>query len=751
MEGRKLLTLTSALSLLVPPGQVLGAVRNFKPTIVYSFGDAQLVVEHEQNKHTGDDQTKTDSHDTVFRELLNLGLEGYSYDPRLMTFLAKGSIGLEQERLKQINDPAAKSYDDSIEEYELRGFFLPTHPYNLELYTLQSRPLLTSGYSSRDIDKRSNSGAIARYDKERWHNRFQYDHTDITGANSEVTDLYTASTAYSNDFSNLYGSYWFSDRTDNRFSNETKTSRTDLGYTLFKRENASLLSHVTLGRTDGTTSDNKNSDWQERLELALPYNFSSDLAFNRRRRDDSFFFNNSTTNQYENTDSYEFTLRHQLFDSLRSRYTFLIDDTDQTSGDLRRNRNLLDLDYKKNVPTGILFASFNLDDTTLDRKKPASRTATTVVQETDPNDPYIIAQADLADPDVTIALQNQGVDQDTITVYVLDDDAGKTPVLLIKDINYRLRLISSTLLTYEIEIISLLGVPGLPTTNDEYLFRITYDVLPVQYVLDTFDTKYSLRLSLFDNFFIPYYTFRRKTQEVTDGFFPSGNLEPVIKENLLGLTLNKYGLTLGSEYDDIRAKYDSEEKLSHFARYTTEFTYSPLTVAHLNLEGLRTRYIHRKRGGVEQDFPTIYEFRAEVGTSTRVVKTNGTLSVTAAYESRSDVLESSELVETADGALIVTQQVSETFSEDVITGDVRYVMVIPNTAIRTDLDALYQRRRSLNESELYRFTGNLNWQIGATRIELRGKYETKDQTSTNNLTATDEEILFYLNIVRKLF
>ena len=146
--------------LLLVPLSAFGDAEDFIPTIYSKQGDFELNIMHQSDENTAGGRG-TRSSDSFAYERLRLYLDGYVYHPRFIQFLMKGAAGLSQERYK--NNLLGSFSDNSLsQDYEFRAKILPEHPYNLELYTLRTIPLLRM--SSAEMRQTSTEkGAIFDY------------------------------------------------------------------------------------------------------------------------------------------------------------------------------------------------------------------------------------------------------------------------------------------------------------------------------------------------------------------------------------------------------------------------------------------------------------------------------------------------------------------------------------------------------------------------------------------------------------
>jgi hypothetical protein len=146
---------------LLAPSMTVGKASDFIPTIYYTGGtfDVAVIQQHTENTSGGGGKA---SSDLFASERLRLYLNGFIFHPRFIQFLFTGSGGLSQERSER--PITGSSSENSVgTEYDFRTKILPEHPYNLELYTLRSTPLLRGQATAELRYTHTEQGAILNY------------------------------------------------------------------------------------------------------------------------------------------------------------------------------------------------------------------------------------------------------------------------------------------------------------------------------------------------------------------------------------------------------------------------------------------------------------------------------------------------------------------------------------------------------------------------------------------------------------
>ena len=158
-----------------------------------AFGDAGDFIPHSWDNgayldlfgsYESDDITRVSSpygwDDTFFREKVTLFSDGYVYHPRFLQYHMSVGGALKQERYDTTYlEPMGWTHSSGV-EYDVRLFFLPEHPYNLELFALRYEPLYKQQASTQHNSVETSYGAFFQYRRKPWltHARYSVDTLD---------------------------------------------------------------------------------------------------------------------------------------------------------------------------------------------------------------------------------------------------------------------------------------------------------------------------------------------------------------------------------------------------------------------------------------------------------------------------------------------------------------------------------------------------------------------------------------------
>lgn len=531
------LLLLMAAALTAMPSAALCAMQQFIPRISDYTGEIETDLSYQSNTNkSGAAQASTT--DTNVSERLNLSVLGYVYHPRFMYFNAKISGGLEQDQAAN-NGVAGRWRNSDVDEYELRGYILPEHPYNLELFISRKQPFQPNGLYNTSVRTVSyQKGAIFRYHEKPLTFTTSYsvtttqsnDTTDSTVLNSmasyNLTHNLTSAGFSRNDISSVLGS---------RSNIQNNYYLTDqLQYSRF-----SLLSSLRLDMStqkDPFQVQNGNDDsWIEQLHLYLPWNFQSDLSYNRSYDGTKTSASDTSTvaKQSNTTDSRIATLTHHLYQSLSTNFTYNETTNTSTGGRSDSSGGSLGAAYVKTIPGGVLTvaASGGLTST----QNTGSLTTLNEVHT---------AKATGLD---SFTLQQGLIDEASITINVVAPQSSLT-YLLTNNVNYRIDPAGNT---FKITILTLTGIPGFTPEADPnfvYSFKVTYSSKQGTFGLGITNMGYSARVALFNNMVNPYYSYSYSDQSVTSGFYPG--IPAKSSSYTAGILLQKASFSFSTEYQN---------------------------------------------------------------------------------------------------------------------------------------------------------------------------------------------------------
>lgn len=297
--------------------------------------------------------------DTLVQERVTLrNVGGYVYDPRLFTFSLGGTFGLDQEWVKTDTDSGFR--DGTLWGYDVFASILPEQAYSLNLFANRDQSFLPQELAGRTKLVTQNQGGtlFARrlYIPSSLTIRQEF-RDDISRSGDSTTErkerqniiTYEGQRGWVDSDMDLR--YEFIDLTDEIIPSLSYRSHEgafnyglDFGPELNRHWDSRLRAYSRSGVADLTslTADEvMNIDHTERLRTSYGYHF----------------LYTDTQGGKSSTHTGNFTLRHQLYESLVS--TLLFDATLQRPPDGRRDtyRSRLDLAYTKRLPgQGLLTA-----------------------------------------------------------------------------------------------------------------------------------------------------------------------------------------------------------------------------------------------------------------------------------------------------------------------------------------------------------------------------------------------------------
>ncbi|MEK6699970.1 MAG: hypothetical protein AABZ10_13135 [Nitrospirota bacterium] len=542
------IVMTGALVFLPRPSS--GDARRFIPALSDYDGDVEIGMTSETNENTyGGSGLKTS--DTTAMERLRLVTTGYIYHPRFILFRLGGAGGFLQEDFESTSS-AASHTTRSANEYEVRTFILPEHPYNLELYTLQRSPLIKGRFSQATPRSRER-GAIFRYTR-----RPLFAEMSATENTTSGLFSYTAKT-YRGNIGHYLGPFFNSAgyaHTQSTTSQNIQTTRND---EFFSNElNLTFLTLSSRFETDRQKQEDPLSaslstetvSWIEQLSTELPGNLNAVASFN-------FLKDTRTTEQttsspenvvFNKSDNAGFVLSHRLYNSLRTNYNVNYVSAESTGGDTRTASQALTSAYTKKIPTGTFFAGINLSNTHSE-----IRGAPVVVREVHALPGPIVSG-------VTFFLNAQPVDETTIDLRVKDPLSGNlVPMTLVS--NYQINKLGNTV---QIVVLSL-PFPVDQNLSVTYEFHASYSLIPSNVEFETRTEGYNLKFEIFDNLLAPYYSHTATIQEVLSGSLP-GSPDSLTMETI-GVIVQKMPYIVTTEYGSARSRLNPYRTWKNMAEY----------------------------------------------------------------------------------------------------------------------------------------------------------------------------------------
>lgn len=556
------LTIGGLLSLIVIillsfPPHADGALKQFTPRIYSTVGEIEVDALYESQEYKSDGRKRSIT-DTYFSERVVLTSTGWVYHPRFLIFLAKIGAGLAHEKVTSdyAFSDSGGMHTSTLPEYEFRGFLLPEHPYNLEVYTLRHdrylRGKLRPGFDTEDTA----SGAIFKFEQRPYIFRLSYDYSTIESEDfDEDTETLSANAVYFKDWGNIAGAYSHSD-TDSSyrgFPGRTSSDQYSLENQLrFFRNRVYLDSNISYIRFDQEyyfeTMDNTRFTIDERLNADLPYQFHLDVYFTR--------FDETTEMQYRSqggkteldsvTNNGGLILQHKLYESLVTVYSGNYLSLESTTGDLEGPFHSLSTSYTKKIPRGLLIAGLNFSKSEIERTGAAT----------------VISESFLAPIFGEYTLKMSDVDISSIKMWVKSAFTGNL-VPLTRDVHYFVLIAGNTV---RIQIISIPPDALSPDLSFEYEFRVSYRLISDDATIETTVYGGSLRLELFDHFFNPYFSYTRSKQDIDSR--RSNEIPEDITTTTYGVLFQKDPYSLLLEYQDVDAR------LNPYKTFRAEATYN---------------------------------------------------------------------------------------------------------------------------------------------------------------------------------
>ncbi len=539
--------MTGALVFLPRPS--FGDARRFIPVLSDYDGDVEIGMTSETNENTyGGSGLKTS--DTTAMERLRLVTTGYIYHPRFILFRLGGAGGFLQEDFESTAS-AASHTTRSANEYEVRTFILPEHPYNLELYTLQRSPLIKGRFSQATPRSRER-GAIFRYTR-----RPLFAEMSVTENTTSGLFSYTAKT-YRGNIGHYLGPFFNSAgyaHTESTTSQNVRTTRNDSF--LSNQFNLSFLTLNSRFEADrqkqedplAAPVDTETVSWIEQLNTELPGNLNAAASYNllKDTRTTEQTVSSPESALFNKSDNAGFTLTHRLYNSLRTNYNVNYVSAESTGGDTRTTSQSLTSAYTKKIPTGTFLAGVNLSNS-----RSEIRGAPVVVREVHALPGPIVSG-------VNFFLNAQPVDETTIDLWVKDPLSGNLVPMTLGP-NYQISKIGNTV---QIVVLSLPSPvdPNLPS----YEFLVSYSLIPGNVEFETRTEGYNLKFELFDNLLSPYYSHTSTIQEVLSGSLPGGPDSLTLET--VGVIVQKMPYIVTTEYDGARSRLNPYRSWKNMAEY----------------------------------------------------------------------------------------------------------------------------------------------------------------------------------------
>jgi hypothetical protein len=600
----KRLVIIFIIYLVTAPSSVLADAKQFIPRISNYYGELEVDIRYENDSVKVKDE-KTKVSDTTLIERLNLYTLGYIYHPNFITFNLNLSGGLKEEEFKSTYREVPWR-TDLIDEYEFRMWFLPAHPYNLEVFTIRRTPLTSATASEGTRPVSTSYGSVFKYEMGHLHSSLSFiQQTSEAGPATSESQTYYANVSYFiGPLSNTAGYQHIVSAT----SLKEKASR-DYSFfdNRFDMKNIRLMSKIALTKEQQESPDAASLSldtlsWTERLEVKLPWNFNSNLAY-------TFFRDTSETGRIAlspakvsegTTRDARLEIGHQLFASLRSQYAISYATSEYNQGESKVLANSLKLTYTKRIPKGMLRLGTDFRLSQLDRKGQAIIINELHSAQISGSFPLISERVEESSIDITVAT-------------VVPPGELSTFVPLDKDIHYTVTPGGNTFI---ITINSLDGttVPVCQTVDCldagyEYTFRVFYSTITDDFIMDTTEYGMNMRFELFKSLIDPYFSYYKTMQNVVSGTL-SGIAED--SENItIGLQLQKQPYMAIAEYQEIISTVNPSQSWRTELNYNKKLSLT--TMLNGKVHYASTHYAQRLSGGAASGYTqTFYGAIAKV-------------------------------------------------------------------------------------------------------------------------------------------
>ncbi len=701
----------------------------FRPKVADYYGYAEIKVDYRNKKietaNTSQTTSKTDA-----REVLTLGAIGYFYHPKLVTFRIEGTGGAQQSTIDSQNE---KTSDDSfVEAYDIIARILPTHPYNLSLYTRQILPDLSSGFIT-SIDRRQyESGALFNYETRPWTSQLSYERTDIRGGNNNyATNTYRALLGYFHKSFFIDSGYNFSDTTTNE---DEKIYRNQFFINNhIKKEKFKHRFRFIIDDEEQDFTERTRWTVREIISFELPKNIESDISLikNSFTTDTTNPTGLSATNNSSDNELYSLDLKHRLYKSLYSRFHTSYHNNDSSSSENKVLKYRISTDYTKKIPDGLL--EMGLLARQDDRDNQVKTT-------------QLPGETDLPFNSVTgtiIPLDVNNVDPDTINIEVIDIITNNT-FPLTEGLDYDIVRRNDPVSFRVARDISLF----LPFADDDARYRVSFFLLPGNYKLQANTYEYTLDLTLFNGFLNTSYLFRTTRQKLKEGVYTRGTLPPKVTLDSFAITLEESPFHVGSEYSQTRSDTRSIDILAIFAGYDRDFLLSKSMTANILLLARKSYFLKETRDNVDRGERSTSTFSAEFDLTKSIIERNLFLNFGGRYIKRRGGRDQPEFQFDTNQGFFIDFEEEET--EEIYSANLGLSTTLPSSNIQFSLYGIYQYIDATSIREYYSGNSLLTWDIGRTKISLRAKYTNSSGSSVFDSDETTDSSV-HLNVKRELF
>lgn len=443
------------------------------------------------------------------RETLTVSTAAYIYDPRFIFLNLSGTFGFSQEEFTS-NGSSSGWLKNMAREYSLGIYVLPTHPYNLYLFATRNESEESGGIVQPHITE-TTEGAVFRYKKKPYYANVRYvrDSFETTDGDSTV-NLLEGTASYVKDYKSgisffLNGSYTHSSFSSSQSLSGSSDSfgvDNSIGYKWI-RLGSNLRKNILREDSSDGQLKNETLSWSEALSAVLPLNFNASLSYEFSKSTstsgDSFFYPGGELSSTGK--NWEFSLTHQLYQSLRSSYSYVQRSSDGPFGQMDQKDHILNFLYRKSIPTGRLDGALNLT-----RQETDNLGRTAVV-----NEPHIATSVP-----GSFTLGRDNAELSSVKVYLRSPLPSNELLLLTENVDY---IVVPFANTFEVSILNLPSQFILPGSFD---FYVSYYLKQSDFKMRTDTFSYSVSLTLLNGLLNPYYAYGKSTSDMISGALPYG-------------------------------------------------------------------------------------------------------------------------------------------------------------------------------------------------------------------------------------
>ncbi len=533
------------------------AKRSFVPRFVDLVAAIRLESRFRNLHHVTATTGRTTSRLAEHQEGLSFESLWYVYHPRFHYFTLGGELALRQERRKE-SSASWWEYKGNSDIYYL-GYFLPEHPYNLTLLFEQKGGKPGGSLSLKDGDDIRRAEATFRYNPTPWSYELTYrwdtrkgDVLTSNGAGEEDSrEMLKArnqewSTAFRYTSQGFATAFRYRIKDGRRFRlvdgaivDHNIHSQQGSFTNRLRRERWAFSSQWVFNQYIYREDLNRQTKYEQKLELELPYNFSSEIELEKtikKQRYGVYAGENLSSSSVLDTDEYSIygRLSHQLYASLRSQLLYRYDHSQidslsmavdggrgglPTTSSRQRRRLQWQSDYSKRIfLDGRVKASVGVVHDRTDR----SALQTVMVKDT----------FDIVKIGDSVISSRTEVDKDSVEVRI-SKTAGAGPTDELSETDFDVEWDDD----YRVKVTIKHFPPGFDERSS-YPIELSYRQLPGDYNLgvDTFD--YTGELSFWKDYLTFFFERRRSRQELHRGVYTLGTLSPVVKRTRGGVTVS---------------------------------------------------------------------------------------------------------------------------------------------------------------------------------------------------------------------